>query len=111
MRDDRVLGDLEHLVLLAVLHLDAEAYGVAVADAITARTGLRVALGSVYTTLNRLENKGLLNSRREAPTPVRGGRSRRCYRVTPAGRGALEATRIARDGMWRGLEPGLETSR
>ncbi len=108
MRNIRILGDFEQLVLLAVLHLGEEAYGITITDEIASRTGCRVAQGSVYTTLNRLENKGLLRSHRGEPLPVRGGRSRRYYRIEPAGREALRAARIALGKMWRGLEPGRE---
>jgi PadR family transcriptional regulator PadR len=108
MRNIRILGDFEQLVLLAVLRLGEEAYGITITDEITARTGCRVAQGSVYTTLNRLENKGLLRSHRGEPLPVRGGRSRRFYRIEPEGKQALEAARLTLADMWRGLEPGTE---
>jgi DNA-binding PadR family transcriptional regulator len=66
-----------------------------------------VVQGSVYTTLNRLENKGYLSSRRGEPLPVRGGRSKRYYTVEPEGLEALREMRNALKRMWIGLEPEL----
>ncbi len=107
MRSVRILGDFEQLVLLAVIHLGDDAYGITIAEEIENRTGFRVVHGSVYTTLNRLENKGYLRSRRGDPLPVRGGRARRCYTVEPEGLEALHEMRMALKQMWAGLEPEL----
>ena len=87
--DTATLGDLERLTLLAVLGLE-EAYGLAVQRALAA-AGRELAPGGVYTTLDRLERKGFLTSRWGEPTPERGGRAKRIYRVTAAGRSALAA--------------------
>ena len=88
--DAATLGDLERLTLLAVLGLEGEAYGLAVQRALAA-AGRELAPGGVYTTLDRLERKGFLTSRWGEPTPERGGRAKRIYRVTAAGRRALAA--------------------
>jgi DNA-binding PadR family transcriptional regulator len=86
-----LLGELEQLVLLAVLRQDDEGYAVSVRDEIEARTGIRLGRGSVYVTLDRLERKGYLRSRLGEPTPERGGKARRCFSATPAGKRALAA--------------------
>lgn len=79
------LGPAELLALLAVLKVGDNAYGVPVADAIREATGRDVLLGSVYVTLERLERKGLMTSRLGDPTPERGGRAKRYFRVTAKG--------------------------
>ena len=105
------LGEFEQLVLLAIVHLGDEVYGVPIADEIERRTGRAVSPPAVYVTLRRLEQKGLLMSTMSAPTPERGGKSRRCVRLTRAGLTSLRASRQAMDAMWRGLDPGLRTQR
>lgn len=105
------LGDFEQLVLLAILHLGEDVYGVPVADEIERRTGRTVSAGAVYVTLRRLEQKGLLSSSMSSPTPERGGKARRCVRVTRAGRESLRVSRQALDSMWKGLDPRLGTHR
>lgn len=102
------LGEFEQLVLLALVRLGAEAYGVAVRDEIEHQTGRDVALGAVYTTLLRLENKGFVSSRLGDPTPQRGGRRKKFYRPLAAGRRELAASVNALRRMTRGLTPGLE---
>src|SRR4026209_1547220 len=90
-----VLGDFEQLVLLGVLRLDTEAYGAAIRQEIHARSGRDVSINAVYTTLDRLERKGLLRSWGGAPTPQRGGRRRKFYALRPGGLAALrQAYRI-----------------
>lgn len=103
-----VLGELEHMVLVAVLRLDDEAYGAAVAEEIERRTGRPVAGGSLYVTFDRLEAKGLLESRLGEPQPGRGGRGRRYLSVTGAGREAVRASRAALMALWRGIEEELQ---
>jgi len=101
------LGEFEQLVVLAVLRTsqdDRQAYGISVYDELVAKTGRRVARGAVYMTLDRLEKKGLLTSFVTAPTPERGGRARRCYRVTRTATAALRASRTALQRLWEGLE-------
>jgi PadR family transcriptional regulator PadR len=105
------LGELEQVVLLAVARLDGEGYGVTLRREIEARSGRSVSLGSVYTTLYRLEEKGYVVSTRGEPRSSRGGRARRLFRIEPEGTEALLATRRMLDRMWEGaeLEPSPRT--
>lgn len=99
------LGEFEQVVLLAILQLDDEAYGVAVMDELQRRIGREVSRGAMYSTLDRLESKGLLASHVGAPTAQRGGRGKRYVTVTPDGIEALRRSRAALVEMWRGLDP------
>lgn len=103
MTKGKHLGEFEQLVLLAVLRLGNEAYGMTVRRELQATAQRTVTIGSVYGTLERLEAKGLVSSRREAPDPVRGGRSRRYFRVEPAGETALAEARDQMGRMWEGV--------
>ena len=103
-RDAMLMGGFEQMVLLSVLHVGDDAYAVSVRRAIEARTGRRVTRGALYTSLERLEGKGYLRSRMGEPTPERGGRSRRYYRVTPAGVRALKVSKQTLVRLWQGLE-------
>jgi DNA-binding PadR family transcriptional regulator len=100
------LGEFEELVLLAVARLDGEGYGVSVRSEIEARTGRAPALAAVYATLARLEQKGCVDSREGEKTPVRGGRARRHFDLTPKGKTTLRAAREAQERLWEGLELG-----
>jgi DNA-binding PadR family transcriptional regulator len=102
------LGEFEQLVLLAVLHLRDEAYGVAIVDAIEERARRSVSRSALYVTFDRLEAKGFLTSELNPGSESRGGRMRRYVRVTPEGIAALRESREALLGMWDGLEPVLE---
>jgi PadR family transcriptional regulator, regulatory protein PadR len=99
-----VLGEFEQVVLLALLRLGADAYGASVVQAINDHGGRDVSISAVHTTLDRLEQKGLLRSRVGDPTPQRGGKRKRHYEPTPAGLTALRASYRT----WRGLVDGLE---
>lgn len=105
-----LVGIFEQIVLLAVLGLDELAYGRAVLgeveDALARERS--VTAGAVYTTLDRLEAKGLLASRLEEGTPERSGRARRFYRITAQGATALNTTRSTLDKMWQGKPWPLE---
>jgi DNA-binding PadR family transcriptional regulator len=105
-----MLGELEQLVLLGVMRAGTEAYGVPVHDEIQQRAGRDLTLGTIYKTLTRLEDKGMVTSRVGEPTAQRGGRRTRCYRVTPAGSRALEASIRSLKRMASGLDVGLEPS-
>lgn len=105
------LGDLEELVLLAVLRLGSGAYGAALRRELKERAGRRVSVSSVYVTLVRLEEKGLVASEFGEPTAVRGGKAKRLFELTPAGARALEANRSVRERMWRGLDAAMEAVR
>ncbi len=97
------LAELEQLVLLALLRLGAEAYGVAIAEEIEARSGRPASLGSVYKTLIRLDTKRLVATRLGESTPERGGRRKRYYQLTPAGQAALRTSLGAIQRMASGL--------
>jgi PadR family transcriptional regulator PadR len=98
------LGDLEQIVLLAVLRLGDKAYAVPILEEIEAQSGRKVARGALYTSLDRLETKGCLRSRLGEPLPERGGRARRYFTLTPAALRALRASRLALMRLWRGVE-------
>src|SRR3954470_10224531 len=101
------LGEFEHMVLLAVMRLDDEAYAVPVREEILRCTGRDVSRGSIYITLDRLETKGYLKSRLADPTPERGGRAKRYYELRPRAVDALKESRRALVALWRGLESVL----
>jgi DNA-binding PadR family transcriptional regulator len=101
------LGEFEQLVLLALVRLGEHAYGVSVHEEIEQRAGRAVTLGAVYKTLARLEAKGLVAAFTGDPTPERGGRRKRHYRVLPAGRQALARSMATLRRMTVGL-PRLE---
>jgi PadR family transcriptional regulator len=98
-------GDFEQMVLLAVLRLGDAAYAVPIRREIAARTRRSPARGAVYITLDRLEEKGYLESWLGDATAERGGRPRRYYKVKPAGVRALEQSWTALRRMWEGMEP------
>jgi DNA-binding PadR family transcriptional regulator len=106
-----VLGVLEHLVLLALLRVGDEGYGVQVLNEITTRTGHKPARAALYIALRRLEAKGLLRSRKGEATPERGGRAKRYFRLTPAGVRELQASRAALFSMWDRVEHRLSSGR
>jgi PadR family transcriptional regulator, regulatory protein PadR len=99
------LGEFEQIVLLAILRLGREAYGVPIRLDIEQRTGRAVTVGALYRTLDRLEDKGYISSAFSDPTPERGGRSKRYFTVRPRGLRTLRASRQALSAMWDGLEP------
>ncbi|HUL71784.1 MAG TPA: helix-turn-helix transcriptional regulator [Vicinamibacterales bacterium] len=105
------LGEFEQLLLLAIVHLGDEAYGVTIRREIEERTGREVAVGALYTSLDRLERKGFVRSTMSDPTAERGGRSKRCFEIRPAGATALRQSRERLARMWRGLAPDLRKAR
>ena len=104
------LGEFEQLVMFAVLRLDDDAYGASVRDELKGRAGRDVSPGAIFTTLERLEGRGLVTSRYGEPTPERGGRRKRYYRLSADGRRALARSLDTVKRMARGLEPKLERS-
>lgn len=94
------LGALEQVVLLAISHLQGEGYGVSIREEIAQRTGRVVAVGALYTTLHRLEQKGYVTPREGEPTPERGGRAKRFYSITRSGTSALLHSRRTIEAMW-----------
>jgi PadR family transcriptional regulator len=100
------LGELEHLLLLAVMRLGEEAYGVTVRREIEGRTGRPVSLGSIYPTMDRLEAQGLVRSEVSGPFRERGGRSRRYFHLTAAGRSMVDRAYEMYAAMWEGFRTG-----
>jgi PadR family transcriptional regulator PadR len=97
------LGEFEHIILLALLRLGEQAYGVTVRQEIQSCIQRDVSIGAVYATLDRLETKGYVKSLRGDPTPERGGRSKRFFRVSSKGLAAVNRTQRALQKMTAGL--------
>jgi DNA-binding PadR family transcriptional regulator len=98
------LGEFEQLVLLAIVRLRETAYAVPVAAEIERHTGRSVSQAAVYVVLRRLEQKGLVSSYLADPTPERGGRAKRFYKLEPATLAQLRESRDALLSMWEGVE-------
>jgi len=103
-------GEFELMVLLALIRLGEDAYGVPICHEIEKQSGREAALGSVYAALERLEEKGLVTSRLGDSTAVRGGRAKRYFRVTAQGVRQVRQTQRTLLNLWRGL-PELEGGR
>jgi PadR family transcriptional regulator PadR len=97
------LGGFELLVLLALIRLGDDAYGVPISEAIEESSGREVALGSVYITLERLERKGLVSSKLGEPTAERGGRAKTYFHVTATGLRAVRQARQTLMSLWHGV--------
>lgn len=102
------LGEFEQMVLLAVMRLGDGAYGLAVKDELEAVAGRSPSSGALYTTLDRMERKGFLESSAGASTSERGGRPRRYLRLTPVGREQLARSRNTLLALWEGMEGALD---
>jgi DNA-binding PadR family transcriptional regulator len=98
------LGEFEQIVLLAVVRLQAEAYGTSIRREIEARGGRTVSIGAAYATLDRLVDKGYLKPRELPGGADRGGSARRYFTITKAGISALEQARALQARMWDGVE-------
>jgi len=110
MSNRSYLGEMELMVLLALVRLGDDAYGVPISKELLNLAGREVALGSVYAALDRLQEKGFVTSLLGDPTPERGGRAKRYFRVTRAALRALRMTRTALTNLWSGI-PLLEGKR
>jgi DNA-binding PadR family transcriptional regulator len=104
-----LLGSLEHIVLLALVRLEANAYGMTIRREIEERTGRNLSIGAVYATLDRLESKGYVSSFLGEPTAERGGRAKRLFRIEAEGNQALRASQNAIRKMALGLPKGWRT--
>ena len=102
------LGEFEAIVLMAILRLDDEAYGMRIQLEIEDRASRRCSYGALYTTLDRLEHKGYVSSSIGDPTPERGGRAKKYFRVESLGRAVLRESYQATRRMAEGIEPQLE---
>jgi DNA-binding PadR family transcriptional regulator len=105
------LGEFEQMVMLAILRLDGEVYGVRIVDEIERSTERTVSRAAVYVTLRRLEQKGLVAAWMSEPLRERGGKRRRCVRVEAEGERLLWESRRAMNGLWQGMDPALGDSR
>jgi PadR family transcriptional regulator PadR len=109
MQEHTYLGEFELMVLLTILHLGDDAYGVPLSRELTLRRGRDVSVGSVYAALDRLEAKGLVVSHLGESTPERGGRAKRYFRVTQQGLRSAHTTRNVLSKLWKSLpSPGKE---
>jgi len=97
------LGEFELMILLTVIHLGEDAYGVPISREIEKRRKREVSVGSVYAALERLEEKGLVTSNLGDPTPERGGKAKRYFRVTQDGLRQVRNTRQVLSSLWRKL--------
>lgn len=102
------LGEFEQLVLIGIVRLQDDAYGATIRRDIESRTGRRLSISAVYTTLERLEQKGCVRSWIGDPTPQRGGRRRKHFALLPLGARALRTAYRAFAGMIAGLEQRLK---
>ncbi len=103
MADRSYLGEFELMLLLAVLQLGEDAYGVPISSELERRRGRGVSVGSVYAALERLESKGLIVSELGDPTPERGGKAKRYFRMTKEGLRQVRETRRVLTGMWKAI--------
>lgn len=101
------LGEFEYIILLALMHLRDNAYGMTIRMEINDRIGRNVSIGAVYTTLERLEKKGFITSEMGEATPRRGGKAKKYFSITTAGKHKLDETRKIFEIMWRGLSHDL----
>src|SRR5262244_403408 len=99
----RDIGNFELMVMLALIRLGDNAYGVPISQEIEKRSGREVAIGSVYAALERLEGKGLVTSELGEATAERGGRAKRYFEITPKGLAEVQETRRTLVELWRGL--------
>lgn len=105
---DTPLGEFEQIVLLAIFRLGENAYGVTIREEIAAKTDRDPSPGALYTTLARMEEKGLVKSRLGDPTPDRGGRAKRFVKITPSGIEAVARAQRSYQNLLRGISlPGL----
>jgi len=102
------LGELEQLILLAILRLGSDAYGLSITRELEAYAGRRLSRGALYTSLDRLETKGLLRWRTDKGGPERQGMPKRVYAVTPRGVEAVRASHQVLRRMWHGLDGFLK---
>lgn len=110
MNKTTYLGELEQMVLLAILRLGDDAYGMSIRDEMASRVGRELSRSAAYITLERLAKKGYLTTRMGDPSPVRGGRAKRYYQLSDAGREALRDSGKALMNLWADQEWLLEES-
>ncbi|MBO1254499.1 helix-turn-helix transcriptional regulator [Alteromonas sp. 5E99-2] len=101
--NQKTLGEFENVVLLALLRLESNAYGARIRQFLQAEINKDVALGALYSTLDRMEKKGLVVSKLGESTAQRGGRPKRFFSVTAEGKAALKHAKHVMDTMWKGV--------
>ena len=97
------LGEFQEIVLLTILVLEENAYGVSVQEEIEKRTGRGVSRGALHTAFTRLEEKGFIQSEYGGATAERGGRRKRFYQVTNLGKSSLNEAKAVRDDLWNSV--------
>jgi len=102
------LGELEHMVLLSIVRLGPDAYGMSVLRELEERAGRKVSRGALYLVLERLVEKGYLRANMGEPSPERGGRAKRFFDLTDEGREALRVSGRSLMALWDGMESLLE---
>lgn len=107
MGNRKYLGEFEEIVLLAIVHLRANAYGMKIRSEIQERANRKPSLGAIYTTLERLEEKGYVSSWVGEPTPERGGRAKKFFRIEGAGQRALQESQELSARMTAGINPAF----
>jgi PadR family transcriptional regulator PadR len=107
MTNRSYLGEFELMILLTVIHLGEDAYGVPISREIEKHRGREVSVGSVYAALERLETKGLVASSLGDPTPERGGKAKRYFRITKEGLSQVHETRRVLTRLWQTI-PNLK---
>ena len=103
MEKEKFLGEFEQFLLLSILKLGDNAYGSAIRQLLAVTINRDVTIGALYTTLERLEKKGLLDSNMGEVTPERGGRAKKYFRVTAKGQHALKRSKQALNSMWENV--------
>lgn len=104
MAKSRFLGEFEQFVLLAILRLGDQAYGTSIRRVLLDVIQRDVSIGALYTTLTRLEDKGLLRSAKGEATAERGGRAKKYFEITADGKSALQSTRQSLEAMWQDVK-------
>ena len=104
MRRSGPLTDFEQMILLAVVRLGDDAYGVSICDEIEGRVERTISVAATYTALERMEARGFVRSRIAEATPVRGGRAKKHFEIRPGGAAALRGSQNAMARMWEGLD-------
>lgn len=111
MNDKKLyLGEFEEIVLLAVMRLGSNAYGVTIRQTVEEVARRSTSIGAIYTTLERLEEKGFVSSRQGEATPERGGRAKRYFKIEASGVQALNKAEAIRSRLREGLNPVLQPS-
>lgn len=103
MDKEKFLGEFEQFLLLAILRLGDNAYGSTIRQLLAESINRDVTIGALYTTLERLEKKGLVESKMGESTSERGGRAKKYFKVSAQGQSALRRSKQALSNMWQGL--------